>query len=443
MAFVVGAQLGAARRQAVRRRSCTVRMVEEGAVAGDEVSKRQARRAIMSSKNFNRNGFKSQKEGAADLMTTEFTSHLLKEIRDMENTVVRDEVTVRLAKAYGFCWGVERAVAIAYETRTHFPTQKIWLTNEIIHNPLVNRRLSEMGVEFIPQDGMKKDFSGVEEGDVVVLPAFGATLEEMQYLTDLGCQIVDTTCPWVSKVWNALDKHKQRECTSVIHGKWKHEETIATASFAEKYLVVLNMKEAEYVGSYILNGGDKQDFLDRFKNSVSPGFDPDVDLCAVGVANQTTMLKSETEEIAKYFEKTMMRKYGPQNINQHYVAFNTICDATQERQDAMIEMLKEPLDMVLVVGGFNSSNTSHLQELAEVAGFTSYWVNDPACIGPDNRIRYKSSDGQDHEKELFLPEGPIKIGVTSGASTPDNVVQDCLERIFMIKKLGVPEPVNA
>eukprot|EP00188_Purpureofilum_apyrenoidigerum_P002554 Plantae.Rhodophyta-Purpureofilum_apyrenoidigerum.ctg2623.p1 GENE.Plantae.Rhodophyta-Purpureofilum_apyrenoidigerum.ctg2623~~Plantae.Rhodophyta-Purpureofilum_apyrenoidigerum.ctg2623.p1 ORF type:complete len:208 (-),score=51.19 Plantae.Rhodophyta-Purpureofilum_apyrenoidigerum.ctg2623:593-1138(-) len=178
--------------------------------------------------------------------------------------------------------------------------------------------------------------------------------------------------------------------------------------------------------------------MEKFKNAMSQGFDPDVDLTAVGVANQTTMLKSETEEIAKFFEKTMMRKFGPQNLNAHYVSFNTICDATQERQDAMIEMLKEPLDLVLVVGGFNSSNTSHLQELAEVAGFTSYWVNEPSCIGPDNKIRYKTSDGKDHVKDLFLPDGHIKIGVTSGASTPDNVVQDCLERIFMIKKLGVP-----
>mmetsp|Transcript_21145 Transcript_21145/g.30727 ORF Transcript_21145/g.30727 Transcript_21145/m.30727 type:complete len:212 (-) Transcript_21145:2252-2887(-) len=204
------------------------------------------------------------------------------------------------------------------------------------------------------------------------------------------------------------------------------------------------MKEAEYVSNYILNGGDKEEFQVKFKNAMSDGFDPDVDLRSVGVANQTTMLKSETEEMAKYFEKTMMKKYGPQNLNDHYVAFNTICDATQERQDAMIELMDEELDMVLVVGGFNSSNTSHLQELAEHGGFTSYWVNEPTCIGPDNTIRYKTSNGEDHVQEDFIPSGPFRIGVTSGASTPDSVVQDCLERIFMIRKLraGEEEPVQ-
>uniref|UniRef100_A0A7S3EKB2 4-hydroxy-3-methylbut-2-enyl diphosphate reductase n=3 Tax=Rhodosorus marinus TaxID=101924 RepID=A0A7S3EKB2_9RHOD len=377
MAFIggLGLRLGAGRKVEVSHRGGLRMAVEE------DVSKRARRREIVTGKKFNRKGFRDESEEVGNMLNSEFTSDLLKEIRALEHTYERDGVTIRLAKAYGFCWGVERAVAIAYETRSHFPTQKIWLTNEIIHNPMVNNRLADMGVFFIPQENMKKDFSEVQGDDVVVLPAFGATLEEMQYLKDLGCQVVDTTCPWVSKVWTALDKHTQRACTSIIHGKWKHEETIATSSFAEKYLIVLNMKEAEYVSNYILNGGDKEEFRAKFKNAMSDGFDPDVDLKSVGVANQTTMLKSETEEMAKYFEKTMMKKYGPQNLNDHYVAFNTICDATQERQDAMIELMDEELDMVLVVGGFNSSNTSHLQELAEHGGFTSYWVNEPTCIG--------------------------------------------------------------
>lgn len=371
-------------------------------------------------------------------MTEEFTSDLVKELLANSNVITRDNVTIKLAKAYGFCWGVERAVAIAYEARGQYPDKRIWITNEIIHNPIVNQRMAEMGIFFVPQEGMKKDLSGIQSGDVVVLPAFGATLEEMQYLDELGVQIVDTTCPWVSKVWHALDQHQRANCTSIIHGKWKHEETVATASFAEKYLVVLNMTEAQYVVNYILHGGDKQEFLDKFKNAMSEDFDPDTDLTAVGVANQTTMLKSETTAIGKLFEKTMMQKYGPAELNTHFVAYDTICDATQERQDAMYELLedKDDLDLMLVIGGFNSSNTSHLQEIAEHAGVPSYWVNRPECVGPGNKIYCRSADGEDKTIENWLPSGPITIGLTSGASTPDKVVEDVIERVFMISKLG-------
>lgn len=371
-------------------------------------------------------------------MNKEFTSELIQEMLDNANTVIRGNLTIKLAKAYGFCWGVERAVAMAYETRRQFPTERIWVTNEIIHNPIVNQRMREMDVFFVEQDGMKKDFSGIRKGDVVILPAFGATLQEMQYLNDLGCQIVDTTCPWVSKVWQTLDKHKKASCTSIIHGKWKHEETVATASFAYNYVIVLNIEEAKYVSNYILNGGDKAHFCEKFKNAISDGFDPDKHLDAVGVANQTTMLKSETTAIGKLFQFTMMQKFGPANVNQHFVAYDTICDATQERQDAIYELLaeKENLDIILVIGGFNSSNTNHLQEIAEHSGVTSYWVDSPECIGPDNRIRYRLSVGEDKVLSDWLPNRPITIGLTSGASTPDKVVEDVVERVFMISKLA-------
>ena len=217
-----------------------------------------------------------------------------------------DGLTFKLADAYGFCWGVERAVQMAYEARKRFPEKELWITNEIIHNPTVNERLSEMGVRFIREtesDG--KDFSGVREGDVVILPAFGASVHEMKFLADRGANIVDTTCPWVSKVWTAVDQHKRKEFTSIIHGKYSHEETVATASFATRYLIVKDMKEATYVREYILNGGDKAEFMEKFKNAMSQGFDPDDDLEGVGIANQTTMLKGETEVIGKLFEKTM------------------------------------------------------------------------------------------------------------------------------------------
>eukprot|EP00184_Porphyridium_aerugineum_P007965 CAMPEP_0184692046 /NCGR_PEP_ID=MMETSP0313-20130426/682_1 /TAXON_ID=2792 /ORGANISM="Porphyridium aerugineum, Strain SAG 1380-2" /LENGTH=463 /DNA_ID=CAMNT_0027149845 /DNA_START=66 /DNA_END=1460 /DNA_ORIENTATION=- len=426
---------------AVARKNAVLKMNAADAGVSDAppiVDKRKARRDIMASDRFNRRGFKTTKEEVEGMMTEEFTSSLIAELRQQAYTVMRGNVTVKLAKAYGFCWGVERAIAIAYETRQQFPTETLWLTNEVIHNPIVNKRLADMGIKFVPQEGLTKDLTVVEDGDVVILPAFGATLEEMQYLTSRGVQIVDTTCPWVSKVWNALDKHQKANCTSVIHGKWKHEETIATASFAEKYLIVLNLAEAEYVCNYIMNGGNKAEFVAKFKNAMSQGFDPDRDLQAVGIANQTTMLKGETEEIGKLFEKTMMKKYGVENLGAHFVSMNTICDATQERQDAMYDLIKEDeLDMMLVVGGFNSSNTSHLQEISEHANITSYWVDSPACIGPGNRIRYCTADHKEHIKDNFLPIGKkVTIGVTSGASTPDKVVEDVLERIFMISKLG-------
>lgn len=406
-------------------------------VMGADMSKRQARRAILGSDTFNRMGFKETREAAGGMMTEEFTSKLVREMLENANVIVKGDVTVKLAKAYGFCWGVERAVAMAYETRRQYPKERIWITNEIIHNPLVNQRLRDMNVYFVPQDGLIKDLSGIESGDVVILPAFGATLEEMQILSDKGCQIVDTTCPWVSKVWSALDKHMRANCTSVIHGKWKHEETIATASFAEKYIVVLNLDDAKYVADYIMNGGDREAFLAKFENAISEDFDPDTDLAAVGVANQTTMLKSETHAMAKLFEKTMMQKYGPADLSKHFVAFDTICDATQERQDAMHELLKEEqgLDMMLVIGGFNSSNTSHLQEMAEHSDVISYWVDTPACVGPGNKIVFRSSDGTEQVGENWLPSGPVTIGLTSGASTPDKVVEDVMERVFMIHKL--------
>lgn len=401
-----------------------------------EPSKKEQRRKIVTSENFNRMGFPDSKEEVEGMMSTEFTSSLITELREQAYTVQRGDITVKLAKSYGFCWGVERAVAMAYETRKQYPGHRIHITNEIIHNPIVNDRLREMGVFFVPQNGFAKDFSDVQSGDVVILPAFGAALEEMQLLKDKDCKIVDTTCPWVSKVWGALDKHRRADCTSVIHGKWAHEETVATASFAETYLVVLNMDEAEYVADYILNGGDRDAFMAKFENAMSEGFDPDTDLAAVGVANQTTMLKSETHAIGKLFEKTMMRKYGTAELKSHFVAYDTICDATQERQDAMIELLADDsLDMMLVVGGFNSSNTSHLQEMSEHAGLTSYWVEEPDCVGPGNKIRFCNSQGKESTVEDFLPKGPLTIGVTSGASTPDKVVEDVLDNIFMISKL--------
>jgi 4-hydroxy-3-methylbut-2-enyl diphosphate reductase len=389
------------------------------------VDTRAFKRSLHHSERYNRRGFGLGDEVAGSLEEA-YQSDLIAKLRDNGYTLQRGRLTVRLAEAFGFCWGVERAV----ETRRHYPTERIWITNEIIHNPSVNDHLRQMNVQFIQVDEGVKDFSEVASGDVVILPAFGATVQEMQLLNERGCHIVDTTCPWVSKVWNTVEKHKKHAFTSIIHGKVKHEETLATSSFAGTYLVVLDLAEAQMVSEYILGKGDRDAFMARFAKACSPGFDPDRDLIRVGVANQTTMLKSETEEIGRLFERTMLQRFGPTELNEHFLAFNTICDATQERQDAIFALVDEPLDLMVVIGGYNSSNTTHLQEIAISRGIRSFHIDTPERIGPGNRIEHMPL-GSALETELpFLPEGPIRVGITSGASTPDRVVEDVIERLI-------------
>ncbi|MEO1637124.1 MAG: 4-hydroxy-3-methylbut-2-enyl diphosphate reductase, partial [Cyanobacteria bacterium J06631_9] len=220
----------------------------------------------------------------------------------------------------------------------------------------------------------------------------------------------------------------------IIHGKYKHEETVATTSFAGTYLVVLNLDEAEYVANYILNGGSRDEFMAKFANAHSEGFDPEHDLNSVGVANQTTMLKGETEQIGKLFERTMLKKYGPTELNDHFHSFNTICDATQERQDAMFSLVDADIDLMVVIGGFNSSNTTHLQEIAVERNIPSFHIDSAERVGPGNRIEYMPlHSGALKTDADWLPAGKISVGVTSGASTPDKAVQEVIEKIFAIK----------
>lgn len=399
------------------------------------------KRSLHQSENYHRKGF-GHEVLVSSLLDSEYKSNLIQEIRDNGYTLTRGDVTIRLAQAFGFCWGVERAIALAYETRQQFPKERIWITNEIIHNPSVNQNLKEMEVQFIQTDEQgNKDFSVVEGSDVVILPAFGASVQEMKLLTDKGCTIMDTTCPWVSKVWNSVEKHKKSDYTSIIHGKYKHEETIATSSFAGTYLIVLNLEEAQFVCDYILDPGKtetekaqrKAEFLAKFKRAYSEGFDPEVDLVSIGIANQTTMLKGETEQIGKLFERTMMRKYGPTEINHHFMSFNTICDATQERQDAMFDLVDQSLDLMVVIGGYNSSNTTHLQEISIERNIPSYHIDSADRIGPGNCVEHKPLNQSLTVTHNWLPEGPLTIGITSGASTPDRVVSDVLKKIFELK----------
>jgi 4-hydroxy-3-methylbut-2-enyl diphosphate reductase len=253
-------------------------------------------------------------------------------------------------------------------------------------------------------------------------------------------EVVDTTCPWVSKVWNTVDKHQKAGLTSIIHGKYGHEETIATTSFCDDYICVKDMKEAEMVADYILNGGDKEEFLKYFSKAVSKGFDPDTMLKKVGLANQTTMYKKETRAIGQLFQKTMMKKYGPVESSKHYMEFDTICDATQERQDAVSELTEKAneygLDFILVIGGWDSSNTAHLLEIPMKAGVRSFHINRAECIGADNTITHRTMSGEIVTEPFIMDMNKeVVMGVTSGASTPDAAVQDSLSSIFLLKKL--------
>lgn len=389
----------------------------------------------MNNTTYHKKGF-GLKNLIQDDLKSAYESDLIDGAKERGNTLSRNGVTVKLAEVLGFCWGVDRAVSMAYETRRHFPDRRIWITNEIIHNPLVNSHLKEMKIEFLDVlPGGKKDFERVGDGDVVILPAFGASVEEMEQLSARGCEIVDTTCPWVSRVWNRLSKYAADDFTAVIHGKYRHEETVATSSRAPVYLIVQNLIEAEAVCRYIIEGGDKQEFLARFLGGYSDNFDPDLHLSRVGIANQTTMLKGETEQIGKLFEKTMLQKYGPQKLDEHFLSpGDTICDATQERQDAIINLVEEKLDLMLIIGGFNSSNTGHLHEIALSKEFPAYHIDGPECIISDSELRHKPLEGTaSGVTKSWLPKGDITIGISAGASTPNQVVVEVIEKIFALR----------
>jgi 4-hydroxy-3-methylbut-2-en-1-yl diphosphate reductase len=396
-----------------------------------QINTKAFRRSLHQVENYHHQGLGHQAEATAQLKT-DYQGEIIQNIRNNGHQMQQGDITIRLAAAMGFCWGVERAVSMAYEARQHFPEERIWITGEIIHNPFVNQKLRDMAVEFIPELAGEKDFSAVQGDHVVIIPGAGATFQELQLLRDRGCTIVDTTCPWVVKVWNTVEKHKKVDYTSVIHGKRGHDETLATSSFANRYLVLQNLDDAAVVCDYILHGGEKAEFMAKFGHAASTGFDPDRDLVRVGIANQTTMLKGETEQIGKLFERTLMKKYGLVNLNQHFQPFNTICSATQERQDAIEQLLDQPLDLMVVVGGFNSSNTAHLNQMAIERGLSSFHIDHPNCIG-DQGISHQSVAGDQLETANWLPAGPIVVGVTAGASTPDNLIAGTIARLLSLK----------
>lgn len=376
------------------------------------------------------------KEAVAGELADAYDSRLIDQVRANDYHHVSGRLSLHLAREFGFCYGVDRAVDYAYQARRRFPGRNVFLTGEIIHNPHVNDRLRAEGIRFLSDADERSNRLGPD--DVVILPAFGVTVSDMAQLSSQGCTLVDTTCGSVLNVWKNVIRYARDGFTSVIHGKVKHEETRATASQALKYpegryLVVLDHAEAGAVCDYIRNGGDREAFLTRFREAASPGFDPDRDLVRVGCANQTTMLMTESLEIGEMFGAAMRERYGEAALADHFRAFDTICSATQERQDAVIALLDQhPLDLMVVVGGYNSSNTCNLARIC-AERVTTFHIAEPDCLVSASTIRHRpvgapsTSTGLEIMSRDWLPEGgPVTVGLTAGASTPNNIVGEVM-----------------
>ncbi len=371
-----------------------------------------------------------------------YRSNLVDRIRAHSQVRSTDGLlTIKLAKEFGFCYGVERAIDLAYAARKVFPDQPIYILGEIIHNPEVNDQIRAMGIKSISGKEKNADVEDLKEGDVVIIPAFGTELATRARLEQKGCVFVDTTCGDVMSVWKRVRQYSRDQVTSIIHGKAWHEETKATSSQTGSghYLVVLTLSETDYVCDYILNGGSKQEFLSRFNGAHSEGFDPELHLKAIGVANQTTMLRGETEEVQRRLKKAMSDKYGEANVNQHFRFFDTICGATQDRQDALVKLLNEPLNFLLVIGGYNSSNTAHLAEMGE-SKLPTYFIKNAAKIISDREIVHYNLHRHEETTTLdWLPSGKITVGITAGASCPNNLIEDTIRRLFDLRNATIHE----
>ncbi len=383
-----------------------------------------------------RKGFGLKSEIQSEL-ASDYTGQLVDMLKERQYTLTAGDLTIRLAKEFGFCYGVERAVDYAYQARKKFPDRTIYLAGEIIHNPHVNSKLQAMGITFLmPEDG-RIDFSGVKAEDVVILPAFGVTITDFEILRQIGCVMVDTTCGSVLNVWKRVESYARDGFTSLIHGKYYHEETRATASQAEKYergqyFIVRNMEEAQLVCDFIEGRLSSESLMERFGHAASPNFDPVRDLKRIGVANQTTMLARESLAIGELIGRSMARAHGEEYAARNFRTFDTICSATQERQDAVVELLREPLDVMVVVGGYNSSNTISLAALCSETVRT-FHVEDADDIDPASGvIRHRRLGSQEEvESSDWLPSaGALRVGITAGASTPNNKIGEAVGRIF-------------
>jgi 4-hydroxy-3-methylbut-2-enyl diphosphate reductase len=371
-------------------------------------------------------------------------SDLVRRVRAEGHQIAAGGTTVRLAREYGFCYGVERAVDYAYETVERFPDRRIVLTGEIIHNPGVNGRLRELGIRFLGDPDVA-DLASIGPDDVVVVPAFGVPAPTFEALRRTGCVVVDTTCGSVLNVWKNVERYAREGRTSVIHGKASHEETLATVSRARltpgaHTLVLFDREEARLVAAWIRGGPgapDREAMAARLDGRTSPGFDPARHLERIGMANQTTMLSGESLEIAEILRAAVAERH-PGEVAERFASFDTICSATQDRQDALHALVEEPLDLILVVGGYNSSNTGHLLEIAK-ARRPAYHVDRAECLLSPVQIRHQPLGCRDEVVASppggWLPPPPVTVGITSGASTPDASLGAVIDRVLELQAI--------
>jgi len=392
---------------------------------------------VQEEKKYFRSGLGLRKE-IGEVIDKEFTAEIVEFMKANEFKLEIGRFKFILAQEFGFCYGVERAINYSYQIFRKFPDKRVFITGEVIHNPYVNKRLLEMGVRFLSGQYQKDNkIEDITADDVVILPAFGVPVKDLQHFQDIGCTIVDTTCGSVIVVWKNVEKYAKNGFTSIVHGKWYHEETIATCSQATKhenghYLIILDMEEAGIVVDYINGKTDKETFCKHFSNCISEGFDPDIHLEKIGMANQTTMLMTQTQEISNYIQKAYAAKFGEDKIEDHFRAMDTICSATQERQDSLKDMIKdENPDMFLVIGGFNSSNTANLANIGRHTSKPTYHIRGVEDIHDDGSISYIPGLKKDElQKPGWLFGDRITMGVTAGASTPNSVIGTVLNAII-------------
>jgi 4-hydroxy-3-methylbut-2-enyl diphosphate reductase len=379
------------------------------------------------------------KDVVRPVLTASYHSEVVLRLKELGYAARAGEIRVKLAREFGFCYGVDRAVEYAYEAREKFPDRRIFLSGEIIHNPEVNGRIEALGIRILPdQRSPQERYAGVAAADVVILPAFGVPFGELQHLRAKGCVLVDTTCGSVLNVWKNVHRYARDGFTAVIHGKHYHEETKATASQAlthpgGRYLCVRDLAEADLVCGFIRGALPARAILERFRESASPAFDPERDLQKVGLANQTTMLMSESLEIQERLRSAIRERWGEAAVAERFRAFDTICSATQDRQDAVLRMLEQGgLDLMVVIGGYNSSNT---QALARICAqrLPTYHISGADRIDGAT-IRHRPVGAQEEQATTgWLVEGPVSVGLTAGASTPNNVVGEVVERLLALR----------
>ncbi len=350
-------------------------------------------------------------------------------------------VKFHIARHFGFCYGVENAIEISYRTLNDHPNRNIYLLSQMIHNPLVNADLLDRGLKFIQdtEGNQLVPWDEVHGDDIVITPAFGTTREIEDLLKKKGIEIAafDTTCPFVTRVWKKAAKLGETDHTIIIHGKHEHEETRATFSHSAEHshaVVIRDMNEAKALSEYMTQKKSKPAFYKEFEGKYTPGFDPEIHFKKVGVVNQTTMLATETQAIADFIKKSMEDHYGIEEIRNHFAdTRDTLCYATNENQNATLDLLQAPADLAIVVGGYNSSNTSHLAELLEEK-FPTYYIEGAGCISEDGSISHFNQ----HEKvietteKFLLNKSPLQIAITSGASCPDAVVDEVIHKVLSL-----------